>query len=286
MPLRCSRWSTSPAPAWRSRSAAGPVPHERGSGAGRPAYGTDSAGAAHAMSQTAGGATPLTALSALACSGQSWSNHAGEPRALRPDGTAFGLDTRNVTCGRPRWRWYVHQLTVDVETEHGKRLASARRRSRCWRQGLHRPADDQQPRDVDAPPTGASTSRRFDWAGQTTSRARCARCSWPGHGWTRRAANTSTRSAPPRAPSSRRFHRARGRTPGARSRPRMAPGRRWPGSKASSAHAGCTSSPTPSTAVAKTWRASSPSTRASRWSPRPMARSMRRPSTSGSPPRT
>jgi len=83
------------------------------------AYGTDSAGAAHAMSQTAGGVhdAPHGALTARLLGPVMEYNHAGEPVRFARMAEAFGLDVR----GKPVWRAaemaveYVHQLTKDVE---------------------------------------------------------------------------------------------------------------------------------------------------------------------------
>src|SRR6266705_2848028 len=83
------------------------------------AYGTDSAGAAHAMSQTAGGVhdAPHGALTARLLGPVMEYNHAGEPERFARMAQAFGLDTRNVTMWRAAEMAveYVHQLTVDVE---------------------------------------------------------------------------------------------------------------------------------------------------------------------------
>jgi choline dehydrogenase len=83
------------------------------------AYGTDSAGAAHAMSQTAGGVhdAPHGALTARLLGPVMEFNHAGEPERFARMAQAFGLDTRNVTMWRAAEMAveYVHQLTVDVE---------------------------------------------------------------------------------------------------------------------------------------------------------------------------
>lgn len=83
------------------------------------AYGTDSAGAAHAMSQTAGGVhdAPHGALTARLLGPVMEYNHAGEPKRFARMAAAFGLDVQ----GRSMWRAaemaveYVHQLTVDVD---------------------------------------------------------------------------------------------------------------------------------------------------------------------------
>ena len=83
------------------------------------AYGTDSAGAAHAMSQTAGGVhdAPHGALTARLLGPVMEYNHSGEPERFARMAQAFGLDTRNVTTWRAAEMAveYVHQLTVDVE---------------------------------------------------------------------------------------------------------------------------------------------------------------------------
>jgi choline dehydrogenase len=83
------------------------------------AYGTDSAGAAHAMSQTAGGVhdAPHGALTARLLGPVMEYNHAGEPERFARMAAAFGLDVR----GASTWRAaemaveYVHELTREVE---------------------------------------------------------------------------------------------------------------------------------------------------------------------------
>src|SRR5689334_14198995 len=82
------------------------------------AYGTDSAGAAHAMSQTAGGVhdAPHGELTARLLGPVMEYNYSGEPERFARMAQAFGLDTR----GRSTWDAaemavaYVHQLTNDV----------------------------------------------------------------------------------------------------------------------------------------------------------------------------
>src|SRR6266700_2284358 len=82
------------------------------------AYGTDSAGAAHAMSQTAGGvhAAPHGALTARLLGPVMEYNYSGEPDRFARMAQAFGLDTR----GASTWEAaamavdYVSQLTEDV----------------------------------------------------------------------------------------------------------------------------------------------------------------------------
>src|SRR5437879_13158992 len=66
------------------------------------AYGTDSAGAAHAMSQTAGGVhdAPHGALTARLLGPVMEYNHAGEPERFARMAAAFGLEQRHVTMWR------------------------------------------------------------------------------------------------------------------------------------------------------------------------------------------
>jgi choline dehydrogenase len=83
------------------------------------AYGTDSAGAAHAMSQTAGGVhdAPHGALTARLLGPVMEYNHSGEPERFARMAVAFGLDTRSVSTWRAAEMAveYVHELTRDVE---------------------------------------------------------------------------------------------------------------------------------------------------------------------------
>src|SRR6185437_6713677 len=83
------------------------------------AYGTDSAGAAHAMSQTAGGVhdAPHGALTARLLGPVMEYNHSGEPVRFARMAQAFGLDTRGVSTWRAAEMAveYVHQLTADVD---------------------------------------------------------------------------------------------------------------------------------------------------------------------------
>ncbi|TMC50838.1 MAG: iron-containing alcohol dehydrogenase [Chloroflexi bacterium] len=82
------------------------------------AYGTDSAGAAHAMSQTAGGVhdAPHGALTARLLGPVMEYNYAGEPERFARMATAFGLDTTHVSMWEAAEMAvnYVHMLTVDV----------------------------------------------------------------------------------------------------------------------------------------------------------------------------
>ncbi len=82
-------------------------------------YGTDSAGAAHAMSQTAGGVhdAPHGQLTARLLGPVMEYNHSGEPERFARMAIAFGLDTRGVSTWRAAEMAveYVHQLTKDVD---------------------------------------------------------------------------------------------------------------------------------------------------------------------------
>ena len=93
------------------------------------AYGTDSAGAAHAMSQTAGGVhdAPHGALTARLLGPVMEYNHAGEPERFARMAQAFGLDTRGVSTWRAAEMAveYVHQLTVDVDIPSMQELGFA-----------------------------------------------------------------------------------------------------------------------------------------------------------------
>jgi len=83
------------------------------------AYGTDSAGAAHAMSQTAGGVhdAPHGALTARLLGPVMEYNHSGEPERFARMAAAFGLDVRGVSTWRAAEMAveYVHDLTRDVD---------------------------------------------------------------------------------------------------------------------------------------------------------------------------
>src|SRR5690348_7539378 len=82
------------------------------------AYGTDSAGAAHAMSQTAGGVhdAPHGELTARLPGPVMEYNYSGEPERFARMAQAFGLDTRGVSTWRAAEMAvdYVHQLTEEV----------------------------------------------------------------------------------------------------------------------------------------------------------------------------
>src|SRR5258708_11714964 len=82
------------------------------------AYGTDSAGAAHAMSQTAGGVhdAPHGALTARLLGPVMEYNHSGEPERFARMALAFGLDTRGVSTWRAAQMavGYAPQLTTHL----------------------------------------------------------------------------------------------------------------------------------------------------------------------------
>ena len=82
------------------------------------AYGTDSAGAAHAMSQTAGGVhdAPHGELTARLLGPVMEYNYPGEPERFARMAQAFGLDTRGMSIWEAAEMAvdYVHQLTEDV----------------------------------------------------------------------------------------------------------------------------------------------------------------------------
>lgn len=119
------------------------------------AYGTDSAGAAHAMSQTAGGVhdAPHGALTARLLGPVMEYNHAGEPERFARMAQAFGLDTRGVSTWRAAEMAveYVHQLTVDVDIPSMEELGFAEEEIPLLADKAF--ADPQtigNPRDVDA----------------------------------------------------------------------------------------------------------------------------------------
>jgi len=77
------------------------------------AYGTDSAGAAHAMSQTAGGVhdAPHGELTARLLGPVMEYNYAGEPERFARMAVAFGLDTRDASV------WEAAEMAVDYVLE-------------------------------------------------------------------------------------------------------------------------------------------------------------------------
>src|SRR5713226_1227435 len=135
------------------------------------AYGTDSAGAAHAMSQTAGGVhdAPHGALTARLLGPVMEYNHAGEPERFARMATAFGIDVRDVSVWRAAEMAveYVHQLTVDMEIPSLEELGFAREEIPML---ADKAAADPQsignPRDVDAAAYRRVYARAFDLGGK------------------------------------------------------------------------------------------------------------------------
>ncbi len=139
------------------------------------AYGTDSAGAAHAMSQTAGGVhdAPHGALTARLLGPVMEYNHSGEPERFARMAAAFGLHVQGV----PMWRAaemaveYVHQLTADLEIPSLDELGFSREEIPML---ADKAAADPQsignPRDVDAAAYQSIYKRAFDLGQQNGGR--------------------------------------------------------------------------------------------------------------------
>src|SRR4030081_2505422 len=131
------------------------------------AYGTDSAGAAHAMSRTAGGVhdAPHGALTARLLGPVMEYNHAGEPERFARMAAAFGLDTRGVSTWRAAEMAveYVHQLTADVMIPSLEELGFSRDEIPML---ADKAAADPQsignPRDVDAAAYQRIYARAFE----------------------------------------------------------------------------------------------------------------------------
>jgi len=118
-------------------------------------YGTDSAGAAHAMSQTAGGVhdAPHGQLTARLLGPVMEYNHSGEPERFARMAIAFGLDTRGVSTWRAAEMAveYVHQLTKDVDIMGMQELGfSADEIPMLADKAFADPQTIGNPRDVDA----------------------------------------------------------------------------------------------------------------------------------------
>jgi choline dehydrogenase len=119
------------------------------------AYGTDSAGAAHAMSQSAGGVhdAPHGALTGRLLAPVMEYNYAGEPDRFARIARALGLDTANKTV----WKAaevaveYVYQLTEDLDIPSLNELGFAEEEIPML---AKKAEEDSQtignPRDVDA----------------------------------------------------------------------------------------------------------------------------------------
>ncbi|HYR49792.1 MAG TPA: iron-containing alcohol dehydrogenase [Candidatus Eisenbacteria bacterium] len=137
------------------------------------AYGTDSAGAAHAMSQTAGGVhdAPHGALTARLLGPVMEYNYAGEPERFARMATAFGIDTR----GASMWEAaemavdYVHQLADDVQIPSLEELGFKEDEIPMLADKAF--ADPQtvgNPRDVDAAAYRLIYKRAFDMGSNPT----------------------------------------------------------------------------------------------------------------------
>ena len=144
------------------------------------AYGTDSAGAAHAMSQTAGGVhdAPHGALTARLLGPVMEYNHSGEPERFARMAVAFGLDTRGVSTWRAAEMAveYVHDLTKDVEIPGMHELGFGEDEIPMLADKAF--ADPQtvgNPRDVDAAAYRRIYQQAFDAKPQANGRSRAGR---------------------------------------------------------------------------------------------------------------
>src|SRR2546426_4402687 len=131
------------------------------------AYGTDSAGAAHAMSQTAGGVhdAPHGALTARLLRPVMEDNHSGEPQPFPRMAARFRPDLRGLTLWRAAEMAveYVHQLTADVEIPSMQELGFAEDEIPMLADKAF--ADPQtigNPRDVDAAAYRRIYARAFE----------------------------------------------------------------------------------------------------------------------------
>lgn len=119
------------------------------------AYGTDSAGAAHAMSQTAGGVhdAPHGELTARLLGPVMEYNYSGEPERFARMAQAFGLDTSGASVWEAAEMAvdYVHQLTEDVGIRGMEELGfSAAEIPMLADKAFADPQTIGNPRDVDA----------------------------------------------------------------------------------------------------------------------------------------
>jgi choline dehydrogenase len=144
------------------------------------AYGTDSAGAAHAMSQTAGGVhdAPHGALTARLLGPVMEYNHSGEPERFARMAVAFGLDTRGASTFRAAEMAveYVHQLTKDVDIPGMQELGFGEDEIPMLADKAF--ADPQtigNPRDVDAAAYRRIYQQAFDAKPKPSSRSRAGR---------------------------------------------------------------------------------------------------------------
>jgi choline dehydrogenase len=131
------------------------------------AYGTDSAGAAHAMSQTAGGVhdAPHGALTARLLGPVMEYNYAGEPERFARMAAAFGLDVGHASMWEAAEMAveYVHQLTADVEIPGLQELGfSEDEIPMLADKAFNDPQTIGNPRDVDAAAYRQIYQRAFD----------------------------------------------------------------------------------------------------------------------------
>jgi choline dehydrogenase len=131
------------------------------------AYGTDSAGAAHAMSQTAGGVhdAPHGALTARLLGPVMEYNYAGEPERFARMAAAFGLDVRHASMWEAAEMAvdYVHQLTADVEIPGLEELGFSQNEIPMLAdKAFNDPQTIGNPRDVDAAAYRQIYQRAFD----------------------------------------------------------------------------------------------------------------------------
>jgi choline dehydrogenase len=130
------------------------------------AYGTDSAGAAHAMSQTAGGIhdVPHGALTARLLAPVMEYNYAGEPERFARVAQALGLDVRGASVWRAAEMAVeaVYQLTEDVEIPTLQQLGfSEEEIPLLAEKAAADPQSIGNPRDVDAKAYGKIYARAF-----------------------------------------------------------------------------------------------------------------------------
>jgi choline dehydrogenase len=131
------------------------------------AYGTDSAGAAHAMSQTAGGVhdAPHGALTARLLGPVMEYNYAGEPERFARMAAAFGLDVGHASMWEAAEMAveYVHQLTDDVEIPSLEELGFSQDEIPMLAdKAFNDPQTIGNPRDVDAAAYRQIYQRAFD----------------------------------------------------------------------------------------------------------------------------
>ena len=139
------------------------------------AYGTDSAGAAHAMSQTAGGVhdAPHGALTARLLGPVMEYNHSGEPERFARMAAAFGLDTRGVSTWRAAEMAveYVHELTRDVDIPGMQELGfSEEEIPMLADKAFADPQTIGNPRDVDAAAYRRIYKQAFDLGSKNGAR--------------------------------------------------------------------------------------------------------------------